>query len=100
MKKEFLIERCIILYDKNTSMFVSERYLKESEFSLTDLIDIFGYHKSDPLLYNAYDIDKKIAIKISNKINFEFDFSNYDYCLETFSINLKDKSEFTREKDK
>ena len=88
MIKKFNIQRSITFYEKEGDAFIDDRVLLEEEFSLEELKEIFDHPKNDPLLYEQYDINKKIATVINNKINFDFDFDKYDYFFETFSVDI------------
>ncbi|MEM6893843.1 MAG: hypothetical protein AAF554_09150 [Bacteroidota bacterium] len=91
MKTKFKIQRAITFYEKNGEAYVGERILLKDEFSLEELSIIFDPSEDDPLMYKQYPIDKKTSLVFESKIDYNFDFSRYEYFYETFS--LSDESE-------
>ena len=87
MGRDFKIQRCITFYEKNSDEYVGDRILLEEELSLEELSSIIYYGNDDPLLYKQYEISQDLSKLILKKINFNFDFSKYDYFFETFSVN-------------
>ena len=76
------IIRLISWFDKNTEKLIGEFDI--SHIQLFVLKEIFNPPKSDPLMYNPYDIDKKIKGKIVNIVDIEFNFEKYVYQLDCF----------------
>ncbi|WP_109434969.1 hypothetical protein [Aquimarina sp. AU119] len=87
MKKDFKIQRCITFYEKSSETFIGERILLEEDFPLIELKRIFKASKKAPLLYEQYDINKRMANCIANTIDFSFDFDKYEYFFETFNVD-------------
>lgn len=88
MKKDFKIQRCLTVYQKNGNELIDEFSLAESDLSLHDLKEIFTPGNDDHLMYNQYVITEELSKLINEKIKFTFYFDKYEYFLETFSVDV------------
>ncbi|TSE03805.1 DUF7683 domain-containing protein [Aquimarina algiphila] len=89
MKKDFKIQRSITFYEKSGETLIGERILLEEDFPLLELKRMFETSEKDPLLYEQYNINKEMANRIANMIDFSFDFDKYEYFFETFNVDLE-----------
>ena len=76
------IERCISFYEKDGESYIGDFNVDFLSFDF--LSSLFKPPKNDPLLYDVYKINAKLALEIQKKIDFTFDFDKYDYFLECF----------------
>jgi hypothetical protein len=73
--------RAIVSYDKKTGYFVKDMPI---EIKLDAIKLLFQSRENDPLFYDPYEIDKQKSYSLQKYINYNFDFENFDYFLETF----------------
>ena len=78
------IERNITYYSRIDENLVGEYNIDNIDFLV--LKTLITPPKEDPLLYNAYRIDEKLALKLREEISFEFEFDKYDYFFECYQV--------------
>jgi hypothetical protein len=78
------IERFICYFDKKTEE-ITGRY-NIDHISLEVLKSIIKSRKNDPLMYEAYGINRKQSEELSQYIDLKFDFNHYIYELYCFQV--------------
>ncbi len=76
------IKRYISFYDKKGENHIGDFNIDNLDLDFLKLL--FNPPEKDPLLYDVYEIDEKLSLKLQEKVDFTFDFDKYDYFLECF----------------
>jgi hypothetical protein len=84
------IERIISYFDKKTEKLIGEYNV--DHISLEVLKEIIKNRKNDPLMYEAYGINKNQAQRLSQYIDLKFDFNHYIYELDCFQVSYPEKN--------
>jgi len=78
------IERDISWFDKTTERFVAEKNVDFIDLSI--LREIFQPPDEDPLMYNPYPIRETEANKLSQHLDFKYEFEKYNYYIECYDV--------------
>jgi hypothetical protein len=78
------IERIISSFDKETEKLIGEYNVDHISFEV--LKSIIKSRKNDPLMYEAYGINRKQSEELSQYIDLKFDFNHYIYELNCFQV--------------
>jgi len=78
------IERNITFYNKSNGELAGE--INIDNIDIDFLSNLVKPPKEDPNLYDAYEINKKLASKLRDKLSLKFDFKQFDYFLQCYQV--------------